>query len=253
METLIDLGIIIFIPLMVIRGYFRGGILSICSFFTVFVAFMGATLISNNFCEPVGRLVQPVIKTAIMDVLETRLAYENIIIEKPTENVETEEEGESAWNAPEYLSMTRAIQILEGDYSLEKIHGFLDVARDTLLYNSGQYVGSVTDVISTVLGREIARVGIFVVSFILTMAVWLLFSRILAKIFKFPGLAEINAIVGAGMGFFMGVLLVSVFAWATGGGIIPYEGVERTIIYEFFVKYSILDSLALASSINLDL
>lgn len=255
METLIDVGILIFIPIMVYRGYRRGGILTICGFATVFVAFMGATYLSNNLCDPVGRLLQPVIKESITQVLEEALRFENILVEAPQEVLSNNpvQVPEDAAPTQEYVTMTRALSILEKSIDLEPIEGFIAMAKETLVRFEDQYVGSVTDIISTVLGREIARVGIFCVSFLFLVSMWLLFSRILAAIFKFPGLAEMNAIVGAGMGFFLAILLVSVFAWATGGGIIPWEGVERTVLYEFFVKNCPLEGVAKAYSVDWDL
>lgn len=256
MEALLDLVIVLFIPLMAYRGYRRGAVVSVCSFLTVIVAFVGATVLSNNLCDSVGRLLQPVIKEVIVEELESRLQFENILVEAPpeviTNNPITVPEDAQV-QKQEYVTMTRALSILEASVAMEKIEGFIVMAKETLIRYEDQYVGSVADIISTVLGREIARVGIFIISFLFLSAMWLLFSRILVALFKFPGLAEINGIVGGSMGFLSGVLLVCVFAWATGGTVIPWDGVNKTMLYEFFVKNTPLNGLASAYSVPFDL
>lgn len=249
MEVLIDLGIVIFIPLMIFRGYRRGGILSLMSFLTIFVAFSGATILSVNFCEPVGRLVQPVVKEIITDVLYDALKNENIIIDATISTTKESEDGSTA----EYLTLTRAFQILTASKDIDKLDGFVQTAKETLLLGTVQMSGSATEMISTVIGREIARVGIFLISFALIMAFWMLLTRAIKIILKIPGFKEANAYAGAIIGFMMGILLVFVFAWITKGTIISWESMSRTMLYEYFAKNTPMDMLAQAYEINLDL
>lgn len=256
METLIDLGIVVFLPLMIYRGYKRGVIMGICGVLTLYMAFMGASFLSNNFHEPVGRLIQPVVKQMIVEVLEEQLKNENIIVEAPVEALGSgliPEDTVQVEGSKEYLSLSRALSLLGASHDLEKLHGFVAMAEKALNEQPGNYVGSVTDMISTVIGREIARVVVFSVSFLLCMTLWLLFSRVLVSVFQLPILAEINGYLGAAVGFILAIFLIYVFAWATGGTVIDWDGVEHTVLYEFFVKTSPLDALAQASSISLDL
>lgn len=251
MEVLIDLGIVAFIPIMMYRGFRRGGIVTLMSFFTIFVAFIGATFLSYNFCEPVGRLVQPVVKTAITEALETALAHEEISIEPPA--IVVNESGEQIESTETYLSLSRALQLLTTTAGIEKIDGFLNSAKDSLMFVAIDYKGSATDAISTVVGREIARVAIFFVSFLLIMAIWLLATRAVNFVFKVAGVAQINAIAGAGIGFLTAILLVYVFAWATRGTLVSWDGVNRTFLYQHFAYYTPLDLIADHYTIELDL
>lgn len=254
METLIDIGILIFIPLMVYRGYRRGAVLSICGFLSVFVAFSIASATANNLCDSVGRLVQPVIKEMITEVLEVRLQHQNILIEPEADPLTGSSSGDNVSDDGKvYITVSSALEILEDSVDLKKIRGFIDMATEIFETEKDNYVGSATDQISTVVGREIARAAIFIIAYVFTMAAWLLFSRVLAVIFKFPGLAQINEIVGGTMGFLLGISLISIFAWATGGGVIPQDAVENTLLYEFFVKNNLFNSFDTTSTINLDL
>lgn len=259
MEVFLDLGIVIFIPFMIYRGYRRGAIKALCGFLAVFVAFFGATFLANNLYLPVGRLVQPVVRQVITQVLEETLG-EDVLIEPPVvaegvddnpflSGVVTEEEVEE----DQYISLDRALGALQTTPQLAFIQGFLQQATDLVEQNKSTLVGSVTEMISTVVGYEIARQGIFVVAFIFLMAIWILFSRVLDKVADLPGLAQINGVIGGLLGFLTGGLLVFVFAWCTRGGVVPTAGVERTTLYELFATYSPLDMLARFSDVELDL
>ncbi len=256
MESWIDFAIVLFIPLMMYRGYRRGAIMMIMTFCTIFVAFFGATFLSNNFSDSVGRLIQPVIKDMITEVLEDRLKHENIIIEAPTETLveeTTEEEGTVSLVPQEYLTLSRALQILTSSQQLTQIEGFVDMASDALLFGGVSYIGSVTDGISTVIAKEIARVLIFTSSFLVIFILWLLLTRALKLMFKIPGLSQANVAVGTGIGLFLALLLVYVFAFITRGGLIAWDDVEKTILFEYFAKYNPLDSLAQSYQVDLDL
>ncbi|MFI3252833.1 MAG: hypothetical protein R3Y63_00625 [Eubacteriales bacterium] len=251
METLIDLVIVIFIPIMMYRGYRRGGILTLMTFFTLFVAFHGAVFLSTNLAEPVGRFIQPIVKDVITDVLEDALKFENIVIEAPSNTNEIEEEESTT--TQEYLTMARAFQILIKSQDLAKIEGFIDKARTELLTGAQEQIGSVTDGISSVIGLEIARVVTFSLSFSVLFIFWLLLTRAINIVFKIPGLAQVNAISGACIGLFLALMLVYVFAWITPGGIIPWSDVEKTLLFEYFAKKNPLELLAPNYQVELDI
>lgn len=255
MESWIDFIIVLFIPLMMFRGYRRGGIMMIMTFCTIFVAFFGACFLSNNFSDSVGRLVQPIIKDMITEVLEDRLKHENILIEAPTDTVvgDGTEEGVVSLIPQEYLSLSRALEILTSSQQLTQIEGFVAVAREALLFEGESYIGSVTDGISTVIAKEIARVLIFISSFLVIFILWLLLSRAMKIVFKLPGLSQVNVAVGTGLGLFLALLLVYVFAFITRGGLISWDDVEKTILFEYFAKYNPLDGLAQSYQVDLDL
>lgn len=252
MERWIDFAIVIFIPLMMYRGFRRGGVMMVMTFCTIFVAFFGASFLANNFSDSAGRLLQPIIKEMITEVLEDALKHEDILIEAPKET-EVVEENSNPLIKQEYLSLTRALQILTSSRQLSQIEGFVDLAQETLLFQGVSYVGSVTDGISNVIAREISRALIFIASFLVIFILWLLLTRALKLVFKLPGLSQVNVVVGTTFGLFLALSLVYVFAFATRGGILSWESVEKTILYEYFAKYNPLDTLAENYEINLDL
>lgn len=254
MEILIDVVIVFFIPLMIYRGYRRGAIYTFMTFCVVFFAFCAAVFLSKNFTEPVGRFLQPVVKREIVAVLEESLKFEDIIIEYDgTGTVELEDEsGVYSFIQPEYLTMTRAFQILSTARDLEDWSGFVEQARKSLYITAVTFEGSVTEEISSVMGREMARVWILAISFTVITALWLLLTRRFN--IKFEGeTAQMNAYAGAVIGFCASILLIYIFAWITSGTIIKPSGVTSTMLYEFFSTFNPLDNVAQRYMVELDI
>ena len=59
------------------RGYSRGFILTLCGFLAIFVAFIGATVISDNLARPVADAIRPAIERQIQGTLEQSLQVED--------------------------------------------------------------------------------------------------------------------------------------------------------------------------------
>lgn len=254
MEILIDVVIVFFIPLMVYRGYRRGAIYTFMTLWAVFFAFCAAVFLSENFSEPVSRLVQPVVKGEIITVLEEALKYEDVIIEKDgSGTVELEDEsGVYAFIQPEYLTMTRALEILSNSRALERWAGFVEQARKSLYIAAPTFDGSVTEEISTVMGREMSRVWILAISFTVITALWLLLTRRFN--IKFEGeTAQMNGYAGAVIGFCASLLLIYIVAWITSGTLIKPSGVSSTMLYEFFATFNPMDGVAERYMVELDI
>lgn len=263
METLIDLGIVIFIPFMVYRGFRRGTVYSLMTYLVVFLSFSCAVFLSENFSEQVGRLIQPVVKTKIVAALEDGLKFENIIIERPSSaqneeetseetTEETTEEVTPPFAQPDYLTITRALQVLSNSYAVSDWKGFVDHAQSKLLFTSVDFTGSVTTEISSVMAQEMARVGILAITFTMLFSLWLLLMRRFKITFK-GDTQKMDGYAGAVLGFMVGMLLVFVFAWITRYTLISSTGVSRTLFYEGFARFTPLDSLAEKFKVLLDL
>lgn len=255
MEILIDLAIVAFIPFMIFCAYHRGAIYTVFTLISIILSFSAAVFFSVNLSEPVGRLIQPVVKKELISVLENALRYENIIIETPvpsTGNESEEEEEVQTLIQPEYLSMVRALQLLKSDRSLDKWRGFVEQAENELYAQAYLFSGSVTVEISSVMGEEMARVCIFIMVFCLLFSMWLLLTRRFKV--KFEGdTALIHSYVGAFLGFIAALLLIYVFAWITKGTILSSSSVTKTVLYEFFAKNTPLDLIAGKYMVLLDL
>ena len=51
------------------RGYVKGFVLTLCSLLAVFVALIGASILSNVLAEPVAKAIEPVVSSSIHDMV----------------------------------------------------------------------------------------------------------------------------------------------------------------------------------------
>ena len=66
---LFDLAILAVLAIFLWRGYAKGFILTLCGFLAIFVALIGASILSNALAEPVAKTMEPVIAHRIQDAL----------------------------------------------------------------------------------------------------------------------------------------------------------------------------------------
>ena len=85
-----DLVIAILLALAVFQGYRRGFVLTLCGFLAVFVAFFGATILSNALAEPVSHAITPVIENQISNSIHETLEEQGYQFEEPQPGQEEE-------------------------------------------------------------------------------------------------------------------------------------------------------------------
>ena len=54
------------------RGYVKGFVLTLCSLLAVFVALIGASILSNVLAEPVAKAIEPVVSSSIHDMVDRK-------------------------------------------------------------------------------------------------------------------------------------------------------------------------------------
>ena len=69
---IIDLLIVLILLLCVIKGYRKGFVLTLCGLLALFVALIGASILSELLAEPVARAIRPMVEQGIYQVLENR-------------------------------------------------------------------------------------------------------------------------------------------------------------------------------------
>lgn len=250
MSLLLDGFILLFIPLLAFRGYKRGAFLSICGFLMIFVAFWGASFLTNNLQVPVGRLIQPVVKMGITTVLEEALEETNLLLESP---VDDEGNPEELPPNTQLISISYAFTFLENAESLSQLSGFIESAKDSLTENVEAQKGEAVDVISEFIGQEVARVALFFVSYLLITFIWALSSKTLNLVLKLPVLSQINGGIGAALGAMIGIFWVYIVIWITKGTIIAWDIIDGSFFANFFAYHSPLDGLAAMTGITLNL
>lgn len=211
----------------VLQGYRKGFVLTLCGFLAVFVAFIGASILSDALAEPVSQAVRPAIEMNIHSALQDSLDQQGIAL--PEGSVSSQ--GDTSLDI---LGQTFSLdQILEmlGDSSL--VQHFSDAIHGAVT----QGVLAVTsDVVASIAGYiafQIAHSVLFVICFALVLAVWHFLSRTLNLAFKLPVLSTLNHWAGAGMGLVKGAALLFIACWLLRS-LIPQEAVDGTVLLHFF-------------------
>lgn len=243
MSVLLDLVILAVLGLAVWRGMRRGLVLTICGFLAIFVGFVGASVTVDVLNEPVSRIIQPVIQQGITDTFLQQTGTGIQIQDHPANPLPTfpppeeEEEEEPEIQVP--LEM-----ILDYFEDNRYLRPFAHNVRDALEGGLINLAASALEAVSAYAAVRIARVLIFVVAFIVLMAVWFFFSRALDLAFRLPVLSSLNSWGGGAAGFLKGALLLFVAAWLLRESVIPQQVIDESILLKFFCQNSPLSLLA---------
>ena len=73
-----DLIIAALLLLFLWRGYKKGFVMTLCGFLAVFVAFIGASLVSNALAEPMTQTIRPLVEESIYQLLEEQQVEVNV-------------------------------------------------------------------------------------------------------------------------------------------------------------------------------
>lgn len=222
-----DVIIAALLLLAVWRGYKKGFVLTLCGFLAIFVAFIGATIISNALAEPVARSIRPIVEHQIQQVLDEKAAG------AVTAAGEEAEEHIS-------LPLQEALDLLK-DTKLYK--GFADAFQKSVNDGMVAATANAARVISDYIARQLAQTLLFLVSFVLLLAVWYLISHALDLAFRLPVLSSLNHWSGAALGLFRGGLLTFIACWLLKGSLIPQDAIENSYLLKFFCTVSPLTLL----------
>lgn len=222
-----DLILAVVLAATVFQGYRKGFVLTLCGFLAVFVAFLGATILSDALAEPVSQAVRPAIELNINSALEDSLNEQGL----PLPEGSTSSQGDTSLNIlGEDFSLDQILELL-GDSAL--VQHFSDAIHSAVT----QGVLAVTsDVVASIAGYiafQIAHGVLFVLCFALVLVAWHFLSRTLNLAFKLPVLSTLNHWAGAAMGLIKGAALLFIACWLLRS-FIPQDAVDGTVLLHFF-------------------
>lgn len=220
-----DLVIAILLVLAVFQGYRRGFVLTLCGFLAVFVAFFGATILSNALAEPVSHAITPVIENQISNSIHETLEEQGYQFEEPQPGQEEETPApEDQFSLDQILNMMK-------DSAL--IQSFSDAIRGAVNDGVVEVTTSAAQTIASYIARELSRMVLFLISFVLVLVAWTLLSRALDLAFRLPVLSTLNHWSGAAVGLLKGGVLLFIACWLLRE-LFPAEVVEQSYLLEFF-------------------
>ena len=233
-----DAVIVAVVLLFVLMGRRRGFVLTLCGLLAVFVAFIGASLLSELLSAPVAQLVQPVIESGITEILQQSIDPGQWQLELPAPDASTLEGAQSL--LPQ-LPLEQALAALEGT-QLHRMFG--QSLQNALAAGALEMVSTAAAAIAAYLAKELARMVLFLISFVVVLLAWTLLSHALDLAFRLPVLSSINRFMGGAVGFVKGVLVVFIAVWLLKG-YLPPEAAEQTFLLKFFCENSPWSLLAM--------
>ena len=224
----IDLVILGILALSALMGYRRGLILTLCGFLAVFVAFFGATAVSNTMSEPLSRTLQPGLESNIQRFLDDRLKPDDQEDRTPSIAGDPQEDEEHV-----VVSVEEALTLLKDT----KIYrGFAEAFQEMVDKGMAAVTADAARVISEYIATQVARAVLFFLGFLLILVLWAMLSHALDLAFKLPVLSTLNAWCGALLGLLRGGVVLFIVCWLLGDGILPRDVVEGTLLLQFFCR-----------------
>lgn len=217
---LFDLAILAVLALFLWRGYAKGFILTLCGFLAIFVALIGASILSNALAEPVAKTMEPVIAHRIQDALAQAIEETDFI----------SVDG-SIVQTPEELPLHEVIQQLTESKLYQNFAASFQAAVDS---GAAEITTNAARSIAHFAAVQIARTVIFAVSFFAILIAWFFLSHALDLVAKLPVLNSVNQLAGGAVGLAIGVLLLFIAAWLFKDSFVPPEAVEQTYLLKFF-------------------
>ena len=203
------------------RGYVKGFVLTLCSLLAVFVALIGASILSNVLAEPVAKAIEPVVSSSIHDMV---ISYYQ----------QSPESGTGSQEAADWLAQLPVDELLEPLKESSVFKGLADAFQKAV--DDG--VADAAQALAPFAAVQIARTVIFAIAFFAVLIAWSILSHTLDLVAKLPVLSTVNAWGGGAVGLVKGALIVFIAVWLLRDSHIPQEAVEQTRLLKFFCTVS---------------
>lgn len=221
-SLIFDLILLLIFVIFVALGAHRGFVLTLCGLLAVFVAFFGASLVSNILCEPMAEAIRPTLERRIDGVLRQSIQRE--YSGSASEDVPTPEELPLE-DVPAFLKNSAFYQNLAQSFRQAVEQGVTSVT------------GNAAQSLAGYAARELARAVLFLLSFLVILVAWFLISHALDLVAKLPVLSTVNQVGGGVIGAARGFLILCVCAWVFHGALdlLPPEIAEGSRLLPFLL------------------
>lgn len=229
-----DLVIIALLLLAVWRGCRRGFILTLCGFLAIFVALIGACVVSSTLAEPVSRAIRPMVEQHIQE----------IFMESLSDGMGQSASGDGSGEDPDptaSLSLQEALELLKDS---KVYRGFADAFQKAVNDGMVAATNNAARIIADYIAKQIAQMALFCVSFVLILVLWFFLSHALDLAFRLPVLSALNRWGGGILGFFRGAVLLFVACWLLKSSFLPQAAIQGSYLLNFFCSVSPLALLS---------
>lgn len=234
-NLVLDLLIVAVIALFALMGWRKGLVLTLCGLLVVFVAYFGASYVSNTFSDGLAAIIQPSIQNQLEAAVEQALpsgdaAPPSPLLPDPDGTHTPVQEQVTA-------SLSQVLAVLKRSTFFA---GMFESVSQAVTDGAIRVVTTASAAIADYLAHQISRVGLFFLTFFLIVVVWALLSRALDLVCHLPVLRSFNEIGGLLFGLAEGVcILLAAVGLVTLLGLIPEDVASQTFLYRHFMNFQI--------------
>ena len=223
-----DLLIVAIVLLSALLGRRKGFILTLCGFLALFVALIGAGVLTNLLAEPLSRLAVPFVENMLSEALQTSM-------------------GDLAADAEVAVTATldQVLSLMEGVPLLSGLTGSVSQAVDQGLLES---TADAAHSVALYVAEQCTRLILFPIFFVLIMLIWTALSHILDLAFRLPGLHFLNRMAGLLLGLARGGLLVFILCWLLKDNYITQTTGDDSFLLPYFFGSNPLLNISILNS-----
>lgn len=223
-----DLLIVLIILISALLGRRKGFVLTLCGFLALFVALLGAGVLTNLLAEPLSCLALPFVENILSEALQTSVgelaAGTGVAVTATFEQV---------------LSLMEQYPVLSGltaAVSQAADQGLLEITADA------------AHCVAVYVAEQFTRLILFPVFFLLIMLIWTALSHILDLAFHLPGLNFLNRTAGLLLGLARGALLVFILCWLLKDSYLPQSTIDGSFLLPYFCGENPLLQISILNS-----
>ena len=223
-----DLLIVLIVLISTLLGRRRGFILTLCGFLALFVALIGAGVLTNLLAKPVSLLALPFVEDALASAIQSAA-------------------GDASFSAEAALAMT-AEQIISvmGEYDLLK--GLAAGVAQAVEQGALDMTLDAVHAVAVFLAEQLTRLVMFPLFFLLIMLIWTVLSHLLDLAFHLPGLNFLNRTAGLLLGFARGLLLAYGLCWLLKDNYLPQSVIDGGLLLPWFCSSNPLLNISILNS-----
>ena len=221
-----DLLIVLIVLASTLLGRHRGFILTLCGFLALFVAIIGAGVLTNLLAEPVSLLALPYVENALMEAVENvggSVTAEDLL----------------------YATIDQVLDLMEQS---DLLKGLAAGVAQAVSQGAVDMTLDAAQAVSLFLAEQLTRLVMFPLFFILIMLVWTALSHVLDLAFRLPGLNFLNRTAGLLLGFARGVLLAYGLCWLLKDNYLPQSVIEGGLLLPWFCGSNPLLNISILNS-----
>lgn len=221
-----DIIIAAIVIIAALRGAIRGFVLSLCGVLSIFVAFIGAGFLSGLLAEPAAALLTPVVEQAVLSLLDKAVPSDL-----------------PSWEIP----LTAVLDTL---HASPWFSGMADAFSSALESGAVELVGGAALSLAHYAALQLARIILFVLTFVAILIVWWVMSHALDLAFHLPGLNFLNRFGGMALGLGEGIALCFILCWLFRDSYITAEMINGSFLLPYFCGENPLTNLPFLNFLN---